>query len=126
VLKENVGEMTLYFGARHQDTEWSYGDEFESCQDAGTLTNIRCAWSRDQKEKVYVQDKIAEDPDLVYNALIRDEGLFYYCGTGGKAPDMVINAVVGSIAKFGNMSEEDADKIITDMRINGRYNVESW
>lgn len=120
--------MTLYFGARHEATEWSYGDEFESYQKEGTksLTNIRCAWSRDQKEKVYVQDKIREDPELVYNTLIRDNGLFYYCGTGGRAPDMVRNAVAESIAEVGKMSKDDANKIITDMQINGRYNVESW
>eukprot|EP00479_Gromia_sphaerica_P004569 TRINITY_DN1536_c0_g1_i1.p1 TRINITY_DN1536_c0_g1~~TRINITY_DN1536_c0_g1_i1.p1 ORF type:complete len:141 (+),score=24.45 TRINITY_DN1536_c0_g1_i1:378-800(+) len=40
VLKENVGEMTLYFGARHQATEWSYGDEFDSYHADGTLTTF--------------------------------------------------------------------------------------
>uniref|UniRef100_A0A6A7FYI8 pyruvate dehydrogenase (NADP(+)) n=3 Tax=Hirondellea gigas TaxID=1518452 RepID=A0A6A7FYI8_9CRUS len=123
---EAVGEMSLFFGARTRSAEWSYGSEFEEYNAQGTLTNIRCAWSRDQKEKIYIQDKIREDPELIYNTLIKNNGLFYYCGTGGKAPDMVREAVVDSITTVGKMSKEEADKIITDMQINGRYNVESW
>merc|ERR1712098_367133 len=67
---ENVGDMTLYFGARHEKTEFSYQEEFEEYQARGILTNIRTAWSRDQAHKIYVQDKIREDPELVYHALI--------------------------------------------------------
>jgi len=51
---EQIGPMTLIFGSRHSKGDWLYEDEWKQYQDEGILTNIITAFSRDQKEKVYV------------------------------------------------------------------------
>lgn len=49
--------MVLYFGSRHKSKEYLYGEQMESFT-KGVLTRYRCAFSRDQDRKVYIQHKI--------------------------------------------------------------------
>ncbi|KAK7687497.1 sulfite reductase [NADPH] flavoprotein component [Cerrena zonata] len=53
-----IGEIYLYMGSRHKKEEYLYGELWEAYQDAGILTHIGAAFSRDQPEKIYIQDKI--------------------------------------------------------------------
>jgi sulfite reductase (NADPH) flavoprotein alpha-component len=49
--------MVLYFGSRHRSEEYLYGEELEAYHADGLLTHLRLAFSRDQREKVYIQHK---------------------------------------------------------------------
>jgi sulfite reductase (NADPH) flavoprotein alpha-component len=49
-----TGRTWLFFGHRHQATDFLYGDELKAFQDEGVLEHLTCAWSRDQAEKIYV------------------------------------------------------------------------
>jgi len=53
-LGHEVGPMVLYFGARHRHEEYLYGDELDAYHKAGVITGLRLAFSRDQKDKVYI------------------------------------------------------------------------
>eukprot|EP00808_Paulinella_micropora_P004940 g19012.t1 len=123
---KQVGPVALFFGSRHEKEEFPYGEEFRKYKQMGVLTELHCAWSRDQEHKIYIQDRMKEKAELLFDYLITKNGSFYYCGTGGSAVNMIQKAVEGAFVKVGGMSPEDASKIVTDMRINGRYNVESW
>lgn len=52
-----VGPMVLYFGSRHRSQEYLYGEELEAYHADGLLTHLRLAFSRDTREKVYIQHK---------------------------------------------------------------------
>lgn len=67
---EEIGDMLLYFGARYEATEYLYGDEIESYKADGILTHLKKAFSRDQKEKIYAQHRIEEDPELFYDYMV--------------------------------------------------------
>eukprot|EP00457_Paulinella_chromatophora_P000190 gb/GEZN01000190.1/.p1 GENE.gb/GEZN01000190.1/~~gb/GEZN01000190.1/.p1 ORF type:complete len:1838 (+),score=259.55 gb/GEZN01000190.1/:109-5622(+) len=123
---EEVGPVALFFGSRHEKEEFPYGDEFKEYKEMGVLTELHCAWSRDQDHKIYIQDRMKEQQELLYDYLVTRHGNFYYCGTGGRAVSMIQKAVESSFVNVGGMSPEQANKAITDMRIAGRYNVESW
>lgn len=75
--------MTLIFGSRHKNGDWLYEEEWDKYKEAGILTNIITAFSRDQKEKIYVQHRIDQNPDMVYDYLYKNNGYFYLCGIGG-------------------------------------------
>jgi len=129
VLKEageETGDMLLYFGARYEATEYLYGEEIDQFHEEGTLTHLKKAFSRDQEEKVYAQHRIEQDPELLYDYLENKGGSFYLCGPAGGMPAQMRKAVVDVFAKCGNMSQEEADEKVTEMQINGRYNVEVW
>ncbi|KAI7682265.1 hypothetical protein KC353_g21711, partial [Hortaea werneckii] len=49
-----IGDVFLYMGARHQREEYLYGEEWEAYQDAGIITLIGRAFSRDQPQKIYI------------------------------------------------------------------------
>jgi len=125
---ETVGEMALFFGARHKRTDYTYGDEFEEYHSngKGVLTNLSCAFSRDQEHKIYVQHRIAEHPEIVYDYLWKKKGFFYLCGPAGNVPPSVRKAVVDAFVSQGGHTPEEADQMVTQMQIEGRYNIEAW
>ena len=49
-----TGDIYMIFGNRHKKTEFFYGDELEEYKKQGVITDIWTAFSRDQKEKIYV------------------------------------------------------------------------
>jgi sulfite reductase alpha subunit-like flavoprotein len=125
---ESVGPMALFFGARHKRTDYTYGDEFAEYHSngKGVLTVLSTAFSRDQKEKIYVQNRISEHPEVIYDYLGKRKGYFYLCGPAGNVPPSVLKAVVDSFVKCGGHSPDEAEKMVTQMQIEGRYNVEAW
>ena len=125
---ENIGPMALIFGARKKATDYTYGDELEGYHSGGkgVLSELITAFSRDQAHKIYVQNRIQENPQLVYDYLVKEKGYFYLCGPAGNVPPAVRKAVCDAIVKCGDFTDEQADKYVTDMQIEGRYNVEAW
>lgn len=123
---QEVGKMLLYFGARYEKTEYLYGDEIEAYHAEGLLTDLKKAFSRDQPEKIYAQHRILEDPQLIYDYMVRDKGYFYLCGPAGAMPAQMKAAVIEAFQVAGGHSEEEATKMVTDMMISGHYNVEVW
>jgi len=124
--KGGIGEMALYFGARHRKDEFLYESEWEEFHNGGKgpLTHLRTAFSRDQAHKIYIQDKIMEDPELIYDYLVNKKGYFYACGSS--AVQDLKHYVAKCIAKVGNMTEEEGAEYVTQMMIENRYCIESW
>ena len=90
-----AGPMVLYFGSRNRSNEYLYGEELDAYNAEGVLTHLRLAFSRDQKDKVYIQHKIHEDKELLHHFLVNLEGSFYLCGPTWPVPD-VSSALVKS------------------------------
>jgi sulfite reductase alpha subunit-like flavoprotein len=122
---EDCAEMALFFGARNRQ-EYSYEEEFDEYQKEGVLTNISLALSREQKEKIYVTHRLAQEKQVIYDLLHEKSGNLYLCGPGGNVPPQVRQAVVNAIHECGGHSMEYAEKYVEEMQINGRYNVEAW
>src|SRR5213596_743083 len=55
------GKNWLFFGAQHERCDFAYGDEFEAYKKEGLLARLDCAWSRDHREKIYVQHRMLEN-----------------------------------------------------------------
>jgi len=123
---EEVGPVTLFFGARYRATEYIYGDELDAWLNDGLINELIHAFSRDQEKKVYVQDRLDQNRDLLWERLVKQGGSFFYCGTGGRVPDQVQEQVVKSFVSAGKVSQEEAENIVTDMRLKSRYCVEAW
>jgi len=121
---EECAPMALFFGARNRQ-EYSYEEEFNAYQTEGVLEHIHLALSREQKEKIYVTHRLAQQAQLIYDLIHEQNGNLYLCGPGGNVPPQVRQAVVNAIKANGH-SEEYAEKYVLDMQIGGRYNVEAW
>ena len=76
---KEIGSVMLYMGSRHQREEYCYGEEWEAYQDAGVITLLGRAFSRDQPQKIYIQDRMRETMNDIIQAYLKEEGAFYLC-----------------------------------------------
>ena len=76
---KEIGEMLLFFGCRHPDEDYIYRNELEELVKIGLLTELHVAFSRFQSEKVYVQHKLWENRERIWE-LIQGNASIYVCG----------------------------------------------
>ncbi len=86
----------------------------------GLLSRIDLAWSRDQKEKIYVQDKLREQGAELWR-WINDGAHIYVCGDARRMAADVEKALLEVIAEFGGMDLESADEYLSELRVERRY-----
>ena len=77
---EHRGESILFFGCRSRDVDFLYEDELTRHLEDGSLTKLITAFSREQDQKVYVQDKIKEFSDEIWTLLQNPLCHVYVCG----------------------------------------------
>ncbi|RAR12379.1 sulfite reductase flavoprotein component [Stemphylium lycopersici] len=125
-----IGEVLLYMGSRHQREEYLYGEEWEAYQDAGIITLIGRAFSRDQPQKIYIQDRMRESLKDIRRSYLEKEGSFYLCGPTWPVPDVteVLQEAVEVEHKIKNPSAKKVDgrKEIEKFKDEGRYVLEVY
>ncbi|PVH19731.1 hypothetical protein CXQ85_003588 [Candidozyma haemuli] len=123
-----IGEIYLYMGSRHKKEEYLYGELWEAYKDAGVLTHIGAAFSRDQPQKIYIQDKIRSSIEDLTDAIVKKEGSFYLCGPTWPVPDITacLEDIVKNGAKRAGEEIKDVAKVVEDMKEDGRYILEVY
>ncbi|KAK9474258.1 uncharacterized protein V1510DRAFT_412851 [Dipodascopsis tothii] len=123
----NIGEIYLFLGSRHQREEYLYGEFWEAYKDAGIITHIGAAFSRDQPEKIYIQDKMRESITDLARSFVTKVGSFYLCGPTWPVPD--VTAVLEDvILEDANKREVKVDtrREIEELKEAGRYVLEVY
>lgn len=114
------GKNWLFFGNPHFTDDFLYQVEWQRYVKDGLLTHIDLAWSRDQAEKVYVQDKLREKGAEVWRWL-QDGAHVYVCGDANRMAKDVEQALLDVIAEHGAMDLEAADEFLSELRLDRRY-----
>lgn len=114
------GDNWLFFGDQTFTQDFLYQLEWQSYLKSGLLTKMDVAFSRDQAEKIYVQDRLKESAQEVYSWLERGAHL-YVCGDMNRMAKDVENALLDIIAEQGKLSEEQAQQYLKDLRSAKRY-----
>jgi len=114
------GKNWLFFGNPHITDDFLYQVEWQRYVKDGLLTNIDLAWSRDQAEKVYVQDKLREKGAEVWQWL-QEGAHVYVCGDANRMAKDVEQALLEIIAENGVMDLETADEYLSELRLDRRY-----
>lgn len=124
---KEIGSILLYMGSRHQREEYLYGEEWEAYQDAGVITLLGRAFSRDQPEKIYIQDRMRQTISDIIKAYIKEEGAFYLCGPTWPVPDVteVLEEAIAREAKSLN-KKVDPRKEIERLKEDLRYVLEVY
>ena len=117
---EAPGKNWLFFGNPHFTEDFLYQVEWQRYVKEGVLTRIDLAWSRDQKEKIYVQDKLREQGAELWR-WINDGAHIYVCGDANRMAKDVEQALLEVIAEFGGMDTEAADEFLSELRVERRY-----
>ncbi len=115
-----TGKNWLFFGNPYRATDFLYEAELTAWHKEGLLTKLDLAWSRDQKEKIYVQHLMLEHGAELWGWL-QDGAVFYVCGDASRmAKD--VDAALLEIAKIhGNLDEKGAEEAIAALKKEKRY-----
>ncbi|KAI8942098.1 hypothetical protein NX059_000193 [Plenodomus lindquistii] len=152
-MDSHVDDM-LFFGCRNADSDYYFKKEWEGLRAAGTPLRVFAAFSRDQvrcpclfsccpkvsyhvlhagprltprqRQKIYVQDLVRQQSAKVHDALVNHNGIVYICGSSGKMPQAIREALIESFQGHGSMEREEAEKYLAALEKGGKYRQETW
>lgn len=116
----SCGPAWLFFGEQHAATDFLYAEEWAAAIEAGHLTRLTTAFSRDQAEKIYVQHRMLEAGAELFDWLQRG-AYFYVCGDAARMAKDVEAALHRIVADHGRMSDEQAKDYVDSMKTQKRY-----
>ena len=83
-------------------------------------------FSRGQREKRYVQDRIRETASLISEELVSYDAHVYLCGQAKSFPSQVESAIIACLGDSFGFTEKEAKEYISDRKSQGMYHVECW
>jgi len=114
------GGSWLFFGDQKYNEDFLYQLEWQDHLKNGNLARLDVAFSRDQPEKVYVQHKMLENAEELWQWLEKGAH-FYVCGDASRMAKDVNDALLEIIASEGGKSPEEADAYVAALKKDKRY-----
>lgn len=100
----------LLFGERSQQHDFFHREEIERWQAQGMLQRLDLAFSRDQSERIYVQDKLRDASDEL-RRWVDDGAAIYVCGS--------LEGMAAGVAQV--LHDTLGEETLESMAANGRY-----
>ena len=117
---EAEGESWLFFGNPNFTQDFLYQTEWQGYLKSGALSKISLAFSRDQAEKIYVQDRILENGEALFEWLEAGAHV-YVCGDATRMAKDVEQALLDVIKTHGKKDEKAAKAYLIELRKAKRY-----
>ncbi len=114
------GPNWLIFGDRTRHADFLYQLEWLRFRKEGLLSRLTVAFSRDQAQKVYVQNRVAEEGKVLYDWLERGAHV-YVCGEAENMAPAVHAALVNVVREIGGKSQDAAEEYLEAMKAAKRY-----
>ncbi|MPQ46867.1 sulfite reductase subunit alpha [Marinifilum sp. N1E240] len=118
---KSKGDNWLIFGERNSKTDFIYQDELVRYLESGILTSLETAFSRDQAEKIYVQDIILKQSVEIYNWMENRNATVYICGNKRTMAISIRKALMKVIAKEGKLSKEEVKNYVSKLKSEKRW-----
>lgn len=115
-----VGKNWLLFGDRTFTQDFLYQVEWQKYLKSGVLNRLDVAFSRDQHEKVYVQHRLLEQAELLWQWL-QEGAYFYVCGDASRMAKDVHQALITVVEQQGGLNREQAEEYVSELRKAKRY-----
>ncbi|WP_416963832.1 hypothetical protein [Streptomyces sp. Agncl-13] len=110
----------LFFGEQHRATDFYYEEELAELSAEGSLARLDTAFSRDQRAKVYVQDRMREHGPELWHWL-REGAHFYVCGDASRMAKDVDRALRDIAVAHGGLDEAEAAAYVKQLAASKRY-----
>jgi len=114
------GKNWLFFGERSSATDYLYREELESMRADGHLTRLDTAFSRDNGNKIYVQDRMEEQAPQFWDWL-QDGANVYVCGDASRMAKDVRGTICRIAQEQGAMSAQAAEEYVGFLKETHRY-----
>lgn len=119
-IVKGAGRNWVFFGDQHAATDYLYQEEWEQYVADGSVTRLDLAWSRDQAQKIYVQDKMRENGAELW-AWLQGGAIFYVCGDAKRMAKDVDLALHDIAIEHGGMDAEAATAFVKQLKKDKRY-----
>lgn len=117
----DTGKNWLFFGEQHAATDFYYQDELQEFQQQGLLNELSLAFSRDQQEKIYVQDRMRENGEKIWQWIDAEGAYFYVCGDASKMAKDVDNCLRDIIQRHGKFDDAETTNYMRKLNMDKRY-----
>ncbi len=114
------GKNWLLFGDQKRSTDFLYQDTLEAWQSSGHLARLDLAFSRDQSEKIYVQNRLLENATELWTWL-QEGAHFYVCGDASRMAKDVDAALHRIAETAGGLNPEAAAEYVNQLKSDKRY-----
>ncbi len=114
------GKNWLFFGDQRYMFDFLYQLEWQEHLKNGTLSHLDVAFSRDQQEKIYVQQRMREKSRALYDWL-QNGAHFYVCGDASRMAHDVHEALIALYQQHGNLTREAAEAELEALKKAKRY-----
>ena len=118
--RQAAGKNWLFFGDQTKADDFIYQQQLTEMYDSGLLARFDTAFSRDQKDKVYVQHKMVEHGEELFKWL-QTGAYFYVCGDATRMAKDVDKALADIVANQGAMSSDKATEYVNNLKREKRY-----
>uniref|UniRef100_A0A3Q4GF78 NADPH-dependent diflavin oxidoreductase 1 n=1 Tax=Neolamprologus brichardi TaxID=32507 RepID=A0A3Q4GF78_NEOBR len=115
----------LFFGCRSKSKDFYFRTEWEEMMETGFLT-LFTAFSRDQEAKVYVQHRVRDNGELLWDLIANKNACFYIAGNAKQMPASVCDALKEAFQQAGGVSAEEAEQMLATMEKTGRFQSDTW
>lgn len=120
-----LGPAIFFFSCRRSTEDHIYKELDEAALADGVITVLDVAYSREGPEKVYVQHRLKQRSDEVWDLLEKGANL-YICGDAKHMAKDVEHELVQMAIKKGNMSQSDAEEYFKKLEKEGRFLKDVW
>lgn len=114
------GKNWLFFGDQKASTDFLYADELHALRASGALTRLDLAFSRDQKDKIYVQHRMLENAAELW-AWLEQGAHFYVCGDASRMAKDVDAALHQVVEQAGGKTSAEAAAYVQALKTAKRY-----
>ncbi len=119
-VRGDVGKNWLFFGEQQRATDFYYRDEIERWHRDNLLDSLDVAFSRDQAQKIYVQDRMRDQGAKLWSWLAGGAH-FYVCGDATRMAKDVDRALCEIVHLHGGLTEEDSKAFVQKLAAEKRY-----
>lgn len=119
-FRQASGDNWLFFGDQTRSSDFIYEEQLKDFQNSGLLNRLDLAFSRDQKEKIYVQHRMLQNGEELFNWL-ESGGYFYVCGDASRMAHDVDKALHELVSTHGRYSKDDTIEYVNNLKRDKRY-----
>jgi sulfite reductase (NADPH) flavoprotein alpha-component len=113
------GKNWLFFGDQRSACDFLYRDELDRMQKDGVLTRLDTAFSRDQGQKIYVQDRMRAGAAEIWKWL-EEGGHFYVCGDA-KRMARDVDQALHEVVQMSGKAPDEAAAYVRKLKEEKRY-----
>ncbi|XP_054168750.1 NADPH-dependent diflavin oxidoreductase 1-like [Oppia nitens] len=126
-VNRQVTDNYLFFGCRYKKSDFYFENEWKQYNEMGFL-NFFVAFSRDTDTKVYVQHKLSQQKDLIFNLITDKSAVIYVAGNAKQMPQQVRQSICDIFKSHFNeqLDNDKIQQIVNNLELRGRLQYECW